>query len=68
VRWSRWADGQQWKLTPGVDHEQSARLALKTARMWALKNGFYADAVLPEPHEPFSTPWVISFRPRPNDG
>jgi hypothetical protein len=64
VAWAEWANGQEWELTPGVDHEQSARDALRSARMWALKHGFYADARLPNPRAPFGTPWVIRFRIR----
>lgn len=67
VNWAEWADGREWKLTPGVDHEQPAREALRAARVWALAHGFYADARLPGTREPFGTPWIIRFRVRGGD-
>lgn len=67
VSWAQWANGQRWKLTPGVDHDQPARDALKAARMWALKHGFRVVAELPGSSKPFDTPWVITFVIRESD-
>ncbi len=61
VDWSRFADGDRWELTPGVDHHQPPRQALHTARMWALKRGMRVAAELPPVDAPFHTPWVLWF-------
>lgn len=61
VAWGEWADGHKWKLTPGVDHYQPARAALKNARMWAYRNGKRVVAELPPVDAPFHAPWTIRF-------
>ena len=61
VHWAAWANGERWMLTPGVDHEQSARDALHAARTWAGPRGMRVVARLPTLGAPFSTPWTIQF-------
>jgi hypothetical protein len=44
VPWSRYANGAWWRLEPGEDFHQPARLAARAARQWALKNGMRCSA------------------------
>jgi len=67
VAWEPLADGARWELVPGVDHQQSCRDALRVARVWAGRHGYWVEAELPKVGAPFGTPWVIRFVPREGD-
>lgn len=63
VRWRQWADGYWWELQKGRDHDQTPREALKAARMWGVRNGYWVNAELPPPDQPWAC-WKLCFTKR----
>jgi len=46
VDWSRWADGDWWRLTRGPDFPQDPAKALRAIRSWGTRNGFRVSGVV----------------------
>lgn len=63
VHWGQWADGHWWQLQKGKDHDQAPREALKAARMWAVRNGYWVNAELPPRDQPYGC-WKLCFTKR----
>jgi len=63
IDWSKWADGYWWSLQKGIDHDQTPRAALKAARMWAVRNGYWVNAELPPVDQEFGC-WKLCFTKR----
>lgn len=63
VRWSQFLNGGWWEMTPGEDHDQSPRAALRAARAWAKPRGLWVEAELPAPREGDQVPWRLRFIP-----
>lgn len=61
LRWADWADGSWWDLRMGEDHDQPPRKAAQAARMWAKRNGMWANIVI---NGDDTDPWSVQFVPR----